>query len=56
MNRNVYLPADLDQAFRALDLNLSQLVQEAVREAIEVASGRCVRCGALLPEPHGEDE
>lgn len=35
-NRTVYLPAELDDASRRLKLNLSHLVQDAIRElAIE---------------------
>ena len=31
-NRTVYLPDDLDQASRRLKLNLSHVVQQAIRE------------------------
>lgn len=31
-NRTVYLPADLDAASRRLKLNLSHLVQDAIRQ------------------------
>ena len=30
-NRTIYLPADLDDLARQLDLNLSRLTQEAIR-------------------------
>lgn len=50
-NRNVYLPADLDEAFKSIagELNFSQFVQEALRASIERQTRRCIRCGSELP-------
>lgn len=50
-NRNVYLPNDLDDAFKSIagELNFSQFVQEALRKSIEERTRRCIRCGTELP-------
>jgi post-segregation antitoxin (ccd killing protein) len=47
-NRNVYLPDDLAEQVKALDLNVSVIVQEALRTVIEKRTEHCTRCGQPL--------
>jgi hypothetical protein len=49
--KNVYLPTDLAELVAKLDINVSEICQEALRKAVEDATGNCVRCGRPQQSP-----
>jgi post-segregation antitoxin (ccd killing protein) len=52
---NVYLPKDLDEKVRALDVNVSAVCQEALRQIVEATTQTCSRCNQTLPEGWRDD-
>lgn len=50
-NKTIYLPEELTQQMQVLglDLNVSALVQDLLRQKLEEATHCCSRCGQTLP-------
>jgi post-segregation antitoxin (ccd killing protein) len=48
-NKNVYIPVELLEQIQTMDLNVSAILQEALRREIELRTKRCTRCNGELP-------